>query len=265
MKFRSVAACAAAALSSLTAMPVLAQPAATHVYTLNDTLADANGGPALTFAGPNGSAVLGASGVTFEGGQGLALDSSAFASTNVYSIAMDFSFSSWSVDGYNRVLNTNAADSGLYVQGTVVPPTLNYYEGMDHAGGVFDLDVMHHLLFTRDDSGISIYMDGAAAVDTTAFLSSVLGVNPVLFFLDNTIESGGGYVDSICTYDVKLTAGDAEALGGGSCAGNREVGPPQEGAVPEPASWLTMLAGFGILGVTMRRRRALRPTAVVRA
>lgn len=264
MKFRSVAACAAAAVSAFAAAPVLAQPTAAHVYTLNNTLADANGGPSLVFAG-SGDAVLGTSGVTFQGGQGLSLDPSAFASTNVYSIAIDFSFSSWSIDGYNRVLNTNAADSGLYVQGTVVPPTLNYYEGGDHAGGVFDLDVMHHLLFTRDDSGVSIYVDGATAIDTTAFLSSVLGVDPVLFFLDNTIESGGGYVDSICTYDAKLSAGDAEALGSGSCAGTRELTPPQQGAVPEPASWLTMVVGFCLLGAAMRRRRSLGALSISRA
>lgn len=265
MKFRSAAAYAAAALSSFAALPVLAQPAATHVYTLNNTLADANGGPALGFAGPGGNATLGGAGVTFESGQGLSLDSSAFASSNVYSIALDFSFSSWSVDGYDRVLNTNGADSGLYVQGTVVPPTLNYYEGMNHAGGVFDLNVMHHLVFARDDAGISIYVDGASAVDTNAFLSSVLGSNPVLFFLDNTIESGGGYVDSICTYDVKLSARDAETLGGGSCAANRDLVPPQRGAVPEPASWLMLVAGFGFLGAVMRRGRPLHRLAASRA
>jgi hypothetical protein len=27
------------------------------------------------------------------------------------------------------------------------------------------------------------------------------------------------------------------------------------GAVPEPAAWMTMLAGFGIIGAAMRRRR----------
>ncbi|WP_372916734.1 PEPxxWA-CTERM sorting domain-containing protein [Sandarakinorhabdus sp.] len=42
------------------------------------------------------------------------------------------------------------------------------------------------------------------------------------------------------------------------------VGPtiidPGGGAVPEPASWAMMMAGFGLIGATMRRRKAL-PTA----
>lgn len=32
--------------------------------------------------------------------------------------------------------------------------------------------------------------------------------------------------------------------------------PPREGAVPEPASWVMMLMGFGALGATLRRRKA---------
>lgn len=255
MKFRGVHACAAMAAAMLSAVPALADPTPTHAYTLNNTLADLNGGPSLSLTGPAGAASLGATGVTFLSGQGLSLASSAFASTDTYSIAMDFSFTSWSVDGYNRVINSNAGDAGLYVEGTTVPPSLNYYEGADHTGGAFDLDTMHHLLFTRDDSGISIYIDGSDVLNTSAFVSSLLGGNPVLFFLDNTVESGGGYVDSICTYDSKLSATDAAAIGGGSCAGPANNPLNSTGSVPEPVSWLSMVGGFGIMGSALRRRR----------
>ena len=32
-------------------------------------------------------------------------------------------------------------------------------------------------------------------------------------------------------------------------------------AVPEPASWATMIVGFAVVGVTMRRRRTVRADA----
>ncbi len=37
--------------------------------------------------------------------------------------------------------------------------------------------------------------------------------------------------------------------------------PPSVGAVPEPASWAMMLAGFGIVGGAMRRRSMARVAA----
>jgi hypothetical protein len=36
-----------------------------------------------------------------------------------------------------------------------------------------------------------------------------------------------------------------------------EVITPGGGAVPEPATWAMLLAGFGLVGVSARRRRAL--------
>jgi hypothetical protein len=36
-------------------------------------------------------------------------------------------------------------------------------------------------------------------------------------------------------------------------------GPTDVGVVPEPSTWLLLIAGFGALGAAMRRRRSLRP------
>lgn len=33
--------------------------------------------------------------------------------------------------------------------------------------------------------------------------------------------------------------------------------PPSVGAVPEPATWAMMLLGFGLIGATLRRGRAV--------
>ena len=40
-----------------------------------------------------------------------------------------------------------------------------------------------------------------------------------------------------------------------------EVEPPQGGVIPEPATWAMMIAGFGLVGGAMRRRRVARAIA----
>ena len=37
--------------------------------------------------------------------------------------------------------------------------------------------------------------------------------------------------------------------------GNTFGAPPSNGGVPEPASWALMIAGFGLTGAMLRRRR----------
>jgi hypothetical protein len=58
-------------------------------------------------------------------------------------------------------------------------------------------------------------------------------------FMDPTISFGAGLNPD----DFTLTLGDG-AVGGGA------------GGVPEPASWALMIAGFGLTGAALRRRRA---------
>jgi hypothetical protein len=63
----------------------------------------------------------------------------------------------------------------------------------------------------------------------------------------------GGFVDSSNTFriflDDRLPAGDLAALRSGLRADGQAT------AVPEPASWLTLLAGFALAGLAMRGRR----------
>lgn len=81
-----------------------------HVYTLNNTYADANGGPSLT---PSGG-TLSASGYTFAPNQGLSL-SNALANGGNYSI--DLTFSLTDLSGYRKLLDFKnlGSDDGLYL------------------------------------------------------------------------------------------------------------------------------------------------------
>jgi len=243
MRF-ALSAAACSALLLLATTPALAVGPA-HSYSLDGTLADALGGPSLSLV--NG-ATLGPSGVSFAAGQGLALTSAAFSDSNTYSIGLDFSFSS--LQNYNRIINSNGVDAGLYIH-NAFDPVVDYYHFGAYDGGAFSVGDIHHLLFTRDDNGISVYLDGSNVLNTAPFSSSVITSSTVLFFVDDQSENAPGFVDSICTYNSKLSASDAAALAGGSCVANGNGG-----AVPEPASWTMLVGGFGLVGAATRRRRS---------
>lgn len=66
-------------------------------------------------------------------------------------------------------------------------------------------------------------------------VASVGGDYTISYVLTNTIAGGNG--------SIKFLAGGTGTLG--------------EGAVPEPASWALLLAGFGAVGYSMRRKQAV--------
>lgn len=55
---------------------------------------------------------------------------------------------------------------------------------------------------------------------------------------------------------LELIGGEDGSTNPGS--GENEGGSHPEGAVPEPATWMTMILGFGLIGFALRRKTALR-------
>ena len=86
-------------------------------------------------------------------------------------------------------------------------------------------------------------------------------------FNGEAFESGSvGWNEFSFLNDIHLTAGALQQLvltgvGGGnaSYSGVITFMPDATGAVPEPASWALMIAGFGAAGAVLRRRKALLP------
>lgn len=258
----------AAAALTLSA-PALASPLPNHAYDLNGNTADALGGPSLSL---QGSATQTASGVSFanSGGShsGLALTDAvdAFSSGGTYSLELEFEYASNA--SWYRVLNmlgTPTGEQGLYVRAG----GLSYYEDTTYTGaGAFTNDTMHHLVFTRDETTASVYLDGVAAFSHMPPYASSLITNDILFFIDNGDEESSGFVDFIRTYDIALSSLDVSTLyNNGTPLSTEDLlnsqehgnGPGGTQPVPEPATWMLSILGFGVIGAAMRTGRRERP------
>lgn len=68
--------------------------------------------------------------------------------------------------------------------------------------------------------------------------------------LGGSFDGGGSFTDA--TGDLRNSQFAFDVLGVSTATGPGGGGP---GAIPEPATWLMMLAGFGMLGAALRRRK----------
>lgn len=139
-------------------------------------------------------------------------------------------------DSAGRAVATNDDDAGgLSLQATL--PVGNafyagltagyYYLGIGNSGNE-PVNLNNQLLFARDPNG-----------GTTAVRGPAGGVTPVaLFDFDSNAYDGNG----AGAYRIVLTG--------------VTTGPGTPGGVPEPASWAMMIAGFGVIGGSLRRRSA---------
>lgn len=222
-----------------------AQAAVIGDFRLDGNLANSAGG-ALTIT--NNGGALGANGITFGANQGPTI--SGFASPATYSIETAFRFDA--TTGYRRIMNflNSTSDTGLYN----LNGRLNFFNLTTSASAPFAPNQMSTVVFTRDAAGNSVgYVNGTALISfTNAALTNIGFANVLHMFVDDNQvggEASPGFVDYIRIYDTALTSQQVAALT-----------PPGGNAVPEPASWAMMLAGFGIAGVAMRRRSSVRVT-----
>ncbi len=177
-------------LAALTVAPPAS--AQSHVYTLNNTYADANGGPPLV---PNGG-TLGPSGYSFGANQGLAL-SGALASGADYSIETLFTFSSLPGSrGYNKILDFKnlGNDNGLYD----FNGSLQFYQGGPFATSptaLIPAGTPVDLLVTRSGA-TGVFTASVNGVQQFSFLDTQSQAvfdspnNIIRFFQDDTVTGG---------------------------------------------------------------------------
>ncbi|MEO7996302.1 MAG: PEP-CTERM sorting domain-containing protein [Gemmatimonadaceae bacterium] len=210
-----------------------------HIYNLNGTYADANGGPSLAAIG----GTLGANGFSFGFNEGLSL-TGVFGSS--YTVAMRFRFDD--VTGYRRIIDfqNRTSDNGPYV----LDGAANFYNIATGPTAPYAPNQMGLTILTRTQTGLfTAYFGGAMQYQFADNLSDgVPAGNTVNFFQDDLAfanEASAGFVDYIGTWDRALSSREVAAFVPG--------GPVT--TTPEPSSML--LVGVGILfaGIARNRKR----------
>jgi hypothetical protein len=196
---------------SATFLPGAASIAAadTFTYTLNNTLAEANGGPSLVSYG----GTLGSTGYTFGAQQGLSF--SGTGPFEGYSIDIRFYFDdvNASFNGFQKILDfkDRMSDSGLYSGSGSLQLFAITGSGDPHAGsGVHDFTngTIADLRVTRNASGLFsafvIGHGGFRVMDMNGTTRFSGPDNIIYFFMDDfqTLlnfppEAGSGFVDFI--------------------------------------------------------------------
>lgn len=212
-----------------------------HIYNLNGTLADANGGPSLTSLG----GTLGATGFTFGADQGLSL-SGVLGST--YTVAMRFSFAN--VDGYRRIIDflNRTSDTGPYV----LNGASNFYNIVTGPTAPYAPNQIGLTVFTRTAGGsFTAYFGGVSQYQFTDNTNlAVPSTNTVSFFQDDVAvggEASAGFVNYISTWNRALSAQEVAAF---------VPGTPTTVA-PEPSSLLLVGVGLLCAGFVRNRKRRI--------
>jgi hypothetical protein len=186
---------------------------------------------------------------------------------------------------------TDATNTALASDGLVDP---HYVVISSTSGGVFPAPAFTytHPAYAANDADsrwISLGVDGGPGNNTTqyrltfdltgydpatAFINGLWGAdNSATMFL-NGVDTGNQVFDFGSLYAFSLTSGFVSGLNVLDFFVT-DAGPPTalrvdglsgqaalaNGAVPEPATWAMMLLGFGAIGFTMRRRRAVEAIA----
>ena len=229
-----------AAGASLALAAASAGAALTHSYSLDGTLADTLGGPALVADG----GTLNATDYSFLANQGLQY-TGGLGST--YSVEMVFSLTT-NDSAWRKLLDFSdrVNDEGFYYD----PANhLNYFPLSPSGTTTIANGSVVHVVFTHDATNqISAYLNGIQEFSVTGG-SAVLGAFPLHLFEDDAAtgfgEAGAGAVDCVAIYDAALSAADVQALGG-SCPGAAPL------PVPEPSD--LPLVALAMLGVAAARR-----------
>lgn len=255
---------AAAALAALA--PVLPASAATLIgsYGFENSLTSSqSGGPALKLIDPTGKSgfgtdmVFGTSRTVFNfagnsatGSQsGLVFDTAGLLSPNSYSVALTFKFNE-SEGNWRRIMDASgrSSDNGFYVdRGNNLAVFPNAGSNVNFTSGQY-----RNVVLTVDGNKVGAFIDGGASfASTTDVMSLSKGPGSLTFFADNMLGGGQGEWSSGSIAALRIYNGVLDA---------REITelnkvPFVSNAVPEPATWAMMIAGFGCVGGALRKRR----------
>lgn len=255
------------AVLSLASGATQAAPVAVATWNFDNTLAaDEAGAPALTPIDPLGlnsfmtDTVFGETRQVyrFDGNRlpvtqqaGLSVNTTGLLDgDNAFSVEMVFQFEQ-NLTSWESILGVSnrQSDNAFYVEPG------NHLQVFPTGGGptIFTFGEYHHVTLTNDGAGtVTAYLDGIFQFDLNSSsmnFSSYVAQNPdrlIHFFADNVVGGGqgefaDGRVALIKLYDEELTEEEVGDLGDDPFTG-----------VPAPGALL--LLGFGLIGLSVRRR-----------
>ena len=219
-----------------------AQAAIVADFELNGSLNN-SAATAAALTNNAGAGSLGATGITFGLNQGPTI--SGLTVSPAYTIDSEFTLDKLNGprgNGYIKLIDFSnlQSDSGYYSHNG----EFSAYPLGDSGTTDFTAGQSVRLTFSRDAAGnVAAYIDGNliySKSDPTDQSQTALA-STLTFFTDDFAtgqgEASSGFVDYIRVYNTAITPGQATA------------------AVPEPATWGMMLAGFALVALTMRRAK----------
>jgi PEP-CTERM motif len=102
----------------------------------------------------------------------------------------------------------------------------------------------------RQWGAVTAFNDGAPPTVTQLLGSVFVGSNQLLGFVDYALLPSRGFALGDYRFNLWTRTG-----GGNIGIADLAQGEGTFGAVPEPASWALLIAGFGLVGAMARRRR----------
>jgi hypothetical protein len=138
-------------------------------------------------------------------------------------------------------------DGGSFYVGSDPSGNIRVTDAYTNTGVVFPSDGnAHAFLLTNSNALSQLFIDGASVWSTAGPIASNPQIGSVARFgrqYGPHAEYFQGDIDAIRVFSGVATFAEASRSSISSAA-------------PEPASWVMMLGGFGMLGATMRRRKA---------
>ncbi len=183
------------------------------------------------------------------------------------------------IQGFATVLEQlRLCDGAPFCGSTVIPKPPS---GLKVLSAPFERNDFNRVLFNlaggfTDEISFWIYVPGGAFADpasVTVFENQggyTASANPILGFLSVPAPTNCVFTTSVITqvsgcnfnkYTIAFSGTARSVLFQGAAFDDITIGAPGGGpgvgGVPEPASWALLIAGFGLTGAAMRRRRAL--------
>jgi|694.fasta_scaffold25233_7 hypothetical protein len=182
-------------------------PTLIHLYQINGSLADSNGGPSLVSLGGSTTS----NGYIFGRNQGLSL-TGALSSTSSYSIIIDITFNTLGPLAWQKIIDfkNRTSDDGLYVYKSGSNHGLQFYPKSGIVGTVSAGQRCRFIITRASDGATTTYVDNSEQfvfIDSTNM--AVPNANFLLFCVDDLVvpnENDTGTIHRIEIYDGPLTS-----------------------------------------------------------